>query len=418
MTASNGPSPSSVPNSEPVAAEPSMDDILASIRRIIADDDALPLSRSARAAAAPQAQRPQAPPAQAQPSSVASSRAASSADAFLGLGQRLFRGGDAASASDRPAMSSFRPPAPRAAPAHPYEAPKAPALKLRDFAPSEPPAHSASPDDSAKGPRASGPSVLAKGAESVKSAESVARISIPAPSRPAAPSQHAPVAAKAEPAHAPEPQALEAKAPEPKVVEPQAAEPKALETKALETKGSPVTPEAPKAASTQSAAVVPLTSIVSSLAEARLKAAPSPAKAAVKAEIPTAAPETAPVAEIAPEPAPVEAAPAPVAVEAADAPPPRPEPRRIPAPQPVVQLSPQAVETPDQPLLSPSTGARIGASFEALAESLMMRDPEMIERVAREMLRPMLKSWLDDNLPIVVERLVRAEIERIARGRG
>jgi len=48
----------------------------------------------------------------------------------------------------------------------------------------------------------------------------------------------------------------------------------------------------------------------------------------------------------------------------------------------------------------------------------MMRDPEMIERVAREMLRPMLKSWLDDNLPIVVERLVRAEIERIARGRG
>ncbi len=69
-------------------------------------------------------------------------------------------------------------------------------------------------------------------------------------------------------------------------------------------------------------------------------------------------------------------------------------------------------------MLSASTGARIGASFEALAESLMMRDPEMIERVAREMLRPMLKSWLDDNLPIVVERLVRAEIERIARGRG
>ena len=178
-----------------------------------------------------------------------------------------------------------------------------------------------------------------------------------------------------------------------------------------------MTPEAPKAAPTQGAAVVPLTSIVSSLAEARLKAAPSPAKAAVKAETTVAAPETALVAEVAPEPAPVEAAPAPAAAEA-EAPPPRPAPRRIPAPQPAAQPSPQAVETPDQPLLSASTGARIGASFEALAESMMMRDPEMIERVAREMLRPMLKSWLDDNLPIVVERLVRAEIERIARGRG
>jgi cell pole-organizing protein PopZ len=34
-----------------------------------------------------------------------------------------------------------------------------------------------------------------------------------------------------------------------------------------------------------------------------------------------------------------------------------------------------------------------------------------------EMLRPMLKVWLDENLPPLVERLVRAEIERIARGR-
>jgi cell pole-organizing protein PopZ len=33
------------------------------------------------------------------------------------------------------------------------------------------------------------------------------------------------------------------------------------------------------------------------------------------------------------------------------------------------------------------------------------------------MLRPMLKSWLDDNLPHMVERLVRSEIERVTRGR-
>jgi uncharacterized protein len=34
-----------------------------------------------------------------------------------------------------------------------------------------------------------------------------------------------------------------------------------------------------------------------------------------------------------------------------------------------------------------------------------------------ELLRPMLKSWLDDNLPSIVERLVRAEIERVTRNR-
>ncbi len=67
--------------------------------------------------------------------------------------------------------------------------------------------------------------------------------------------------------------------------------------------------------------------------------------------------------------------------------------------------------------MSPASGAKIGASFEALAESLLLRDPRMIERLTREMLRPMLKEWLDDNLPNVVERLVRAEIERVARGR-
>jgi cell pole-organizing protein PopZ len=38
--------------------------------------------------------------------------------------------------------------------------------------------------------------------------------------------------------------------------------------------------------------------------------------------------------------------------------------------------------------------------------------------VVSELLRPMLKAWLDENLPEMVERLVRAEIERVSRGRG
>jgi uncharacterized protein len=40
-----------------------------------------------------------------------------------------------------------------------------------------------------------------------------------------------------------------------------------------------------------------------------------------------------------------------------------------------------------------------------------------LEDVVRETLRPMLKSWLDENLPDVVERMVEAEIERVTRGR-
>jgi cell pole-organizing protein PopZ len=42
--------------------------------------------------------------------------------------------------------------------------------------------------------------------------------------------------------------------------------------------------------------------------------------------------------------------------------------------------------------------------------------PRSRHAIAEEMLRPMLQEWLDNNLPSLVERLVRAEIERIARG--
>lgn len=38
-----------------------------------------------------------------------------------------------------------------------------------------------------------------------------------------------------------------------------------------------------------------------------------------------------------------------------------------------------------------------------------------IEGVVRELLRPMLKEWLDENLPKIVERSVEAEVQRIAR---
>jgi cell pole-organizing protein PopZ len=70
----------------------------------------------------------------------------------------------------------------------------------------------------------------------------------------------------------------------------------------------------------------------------------------------------------------------------------------------------------DAALLSPSADASIASSFQTLATTMLFQDKGLVEDMVREMLRPMLKSWLDDNLPVMVERLVRAEIERVARG--
>ena len=69
------------------------------------------------------------------------------------------------------------------------------------------------------------------------------------------------------------------------------------------------------------------------------------------------------------------------------------------------------------PLISPRTAQQAQNSFQQLAESLMARatGDRGIEDMTRELLRGMLKQWLDDNLPQLVEQLVREEIERVAR---
>ena len=71
-----------------------------------------------------------------------------------------------------------------------------------------------------------------------------------------------------------------------------------------------------------------------------------------------------------------------------------------------------------RPLLSPSTTAAVDTSFHALAHTVLVQNTSTLEDIVREMLRPMLKTWLDDNLPVLVERLVRAEIERVSRSSG
>ena len=67
-------------------------------------------------------------------------------------------------------------------------------------------------------------------------------------------------------------------------------------------------------------------------------------------------------------------------------------------------------------LVSPSVGERVAQSFGALAEAIDAGPRRSFDEIAEDMLRPMLQEWLDDNLPTLVERLVREEIERVARG--
>ena len=68
-------------------------------------------------------------------------------------------------------------------------------------------------------------------------------------------------------------------------------------------------------------------------------------------------------------------------------------------------------------LVSSATTAAVDSAFNALAQTVLVHNARTLEDLVREMLRPMLKVWLDDNLPGLVERLVRAEIERVSRGR-
>jgi uncharacterized protein len=68
------------------------------------------------------------------------------------------------------------------------------------------------------------------------------------------------------------------------------------------------------------------------------------------------------------------------------------------------------------PLVSSEAASSIASHFQALATSMFINESGLLQKYAQEMLRPMLKQWLDDNLPVIVERLVRAEIERVARG--
>ncbi|MGA0564088.1 DUF2497 domain-containing protein [Ancylobacter sp. VNQ12] len=65
-------------------------------------------------------------------------------------------------------------------------------------------------------------------------------------------------------------------------------------------------------------------------------------------------------------------------------------------------------------LVSTATNAAVSTAFGTLARTVASNS-RTVDDLVTEALRPMLKAWLDENLPTLVERLVRAEIERVAR---
>lgn len=71
---------------------------------------------------------------------------------------------------------------------------------------------------------------------------------------------------------------------------------------------------------------------------------------------------------------------------------------------------------PRSSIMSDRAGRQVAASFGELSAAFEARSRKSFDEIAEEMMRPMLQDWLDNNLPHLVERLVREEIERIARG--
>lgn len=94
------------------------------------------------------------------------------------------------------------------------------------------------------------------------------------------------------------------------------------------------------------------------------------------------------------------------------------EPAFEPAPPRSGVARPATSEAPSArpAILSEHTGRQVAAAFGELSDAFASRSKKTFDEMAEEMLRPMLQDWLDNNLPTLVERLVREEIERVARG--
>jgi cell pole-organizing protein PopZ len=89
-----------------------------------------------------------------------------------------------------------------------------------------------------------------------------------------------------------------------------------------------------------------------------------------------------------------------------------------PAPEPPPPTAPAEPEAEAPSLVSDTAAAAAASAFGKLSQVITMpAEGRTLEDVVRELLRPLLQQWLDDNLPAIVQQSVQAEVERIARGR-
>jgi cell pole-organizing protein PopZ len=89
-------------------------------------------------------------------------------------------------------------------------------------------------------------------------------------------------------------------------------------------------------------------------------------------------------------------------------------PRPAPAPPPAFDEPEEAEET----LVSAPAAGLAASYFGNLSRTLSMpSEGRTLEDLVSELIRPMLKEWLDQHLPSIVEAKVQAEVERLARRR-
>ncbi|MEM6847172.1 MAG: DUF2497 domain-containing protein [Pseudomonadota bacterium] len=71
----------------------------------------------------------------------------------------------------------------------------------------------------------------------------------------------------------------------------------------------------------------------------------------------------------------------------------------------------------DDGLTSIRTRHNVATSFDTLSRTILTNNPRTLEDLVRDMVRPLLREWIDANLGTIVERQVRQEIDRMS-GRG
>ena len=158
---------------------------------------------------------------------------------------------------------------------------------------------------------------------------------------------------------------------------------------------------------------------------AEVKAPSQPAPTPAPAPTPPPAPKPEPVVVKAPPP--VLEEPEPLAppsrvieddlmvVEQDEEPAPPPAPVAKPAPAaPKAEWTPPPAG-PTETLVSPPVASQAAGALGKLMGSMMVSGGGTLDDVVRELLKPMLKEWLDDNLPQLVEAEVAKEIDRIRR---